>query len=229
MAHRESLPVDISVEIDGADNLAKRMSNSLQTLGSVQATLRKFGKIIQARAVANASGRVVSYRGTTWALFRRTGKLVRSIQVAGIDTYSVTVEATAEYAGDVEQGTRGPVDLKRTQLSGKVVPLPVSKAQTKALTAKNGRLIQTIFVGRFNSKQTSTSGFRVNNKVATTGRPQGATGILFRRVPGPNGKGWIIPQRKPRPFLQEAGDYAAPLFAAELETKFAQFLAGEET
>jgi hypothetical protein len=230
MAHRDSVPIIVNANVEGFDGLAARLAQSLTTINAVQRVLRDHGRIMQARAVSNASGRIVTYQGRSWVINRQTGKLVRSIQLTDPNPLAVGLVASAEYASDVEQGTRGPVDLKKTRLAGKIVPLPVKDVQGKALKfnaqGKATAPIKTLSVGRF-GKQTSAKGVRANTKKATTGMVAGTKYIMFRRVPK-NGNGWIIPQRPPRPFMAEAADYTAPLLKDAVEKAFAQFLTGDE-
>ena len=54
----------------------------------------------------------------------------------------------------------------------------------------------------------------------------GNASVVFRRVPGPGGKGWIIPKREGRPFLREALEYTKPLLQDAIEQAFAKYLEG---
>jgi hypothetical protein len=223
MAHRESLPVVVIADVSGFDGLMRKLSTSLTTINALQQVLRRNGTRLQQRAVHNVSGNVVSYKGRTWVVNRQTGKLARSIQQMSPAPLSVAVVASAEYASDVIEGTRGPIDLKRF-LAGKIIPLPLSNAQGKAVN-KGG--IKTLFVGRFSNTQTAASGIKKNTMTSSGGKSMGSKYVMFRRVPKVGGKGWIIPQRPPRPFLQEAADYVAPMLAEDVENAFKAFLEGD--
>jgi hypothetical protein len=223
MAHRDSLPAVVIADVSGFQNLMLKLSTSLSTIEELRNVLRRNGTRLQQRAVRNVSGVTVSYKGRTWVVNRQTGKLARSIQQMSPNPLSVAVVASAEYASDVAEGTRGPVDLKRF-MAGKIIPLPLSNAQGKAVEQGG---VKSLFVGRFSSTQTSASGVKKNNVVSSGGKSMGAKYVMFRRVPKVGGKGWIIPQRQPKPFLQEAADYVAPQLASDVEDAFKAFLEGD--
>lgn len=223
MANRESVPVSINVDVSGFTDIMDRLQTSLSTIDAIAFELRRHGRLAQRRAVANVSGVVRMFNGRSFVVNRQTGKLARSIQVTSPNPLAVTIEASAAYASDVELGTRGPVDLKKTKLAGKIIPMPLSRSQGAAIKSAKGSL-KTILVGRFNQKSTSTSGYKENKKSAKTGKPMGSQYILFRRVPSRGGSGWIIPQRPPRPFMEEAGAYVAPLLKDAVEAAYKSFL-----
>jgi hypothetical protein len=201
MAHREDVPIQLDVKVTGLEKIVGRMETSLSTIKRVHRVLIKHARMTQQRAVWNVSGNPVTFQGKTFIVNRQTGKLARSIQVVDTRPLSAAVEASAEYASDVELGTRGPTDLKQTKLAGKVVPLRLSKRIGQAVAAFGGA--------------------KAVQKKATTGRVMGTEYIAFRRV----GKtGWIIPQRAGRPFMAEAGDWIAPQLTQAVEKEFAAFL-----
>jgi hypothetical protein len=193
------------------EHLAASMAQSLTTIAAVQRVLKTHAQMLQARAVANVSGNSVTFQGKTFIINRQTGKLARSIQIADAGPLALRVVASAEYAGDVELGTRGPVDLKHTKLAGKIVPMPVGNKQGKAWAANPAN---------------APSNFKANTVMATTGKKMGMKYIRFMRVPGPGGKGWIIPKREGRPFMAEAADYVLPLLTQAVQTAFADYLSG---
>lgn len=223
MAHREGVPLSIQIDASGFADIADRLVASLSTIDAIQKALNDSGRLIQRRAVANVSGVYRMFNGRAFFVNRVTGKLARSIQMTRPNPLAIAIEASAAYASDVELGTRGPVDLKKTKLAGKIIPMPLTQAQGKAIQSAKGSL-RNVLVGRFNQKMTSTSGFKANKKKATTGASMGTGFILFRRVPSRGGTGWIIPQRPARPFMQEAGAYGAPLLQEAVEAAYASFL-----
>ncbi len=226
--HREESNFTIHVNIEGLENIGRRLFTSLDTIDAITQNLMDAGRIAQRRAVANVSGVVRSFEGKTFVVNRRSGNLAREIQVTMPNPLAVTIEASADYASDIELGTRGPTDLKKTTLAGKIVPLPLTQAQGKAIQSAKGNL-KSILVGRFNQKSgpmnlTKTTGFKANSIYATTGKFMGTSFILFRRVPSRGGVGWIIPQQPAKPFMREAGTYAAPFLAEMVESTYADFL-----
>jgi hypothetical protein len=226
--HREPIDVLVNVDISGVDALVKRMTTSLDAINAVRNVLKKHGRIMQARAVHNVSGNYVFFEGKTWVINRQTGKLARGIQVADAGPLGTAVRSSAEYSSDVELGTRGPVDLKKTKLAGKIVPLPVSnKAAQKARNFYQalGAKLSTKYDSHGRPILTA-GGYRTQAKYATTGKFMGNASVVFRRVPGPGGKGWIIPKREGRPFLREALEYTKPLLQDAIEQAFAKYLEG---
>lgn len=231
--HREGPPVTINVDVKGFDKIIDRLQTSLSTIDAIADAMRDVGRIAQRRAVANVSGVYRVFNGKPFVVNRVTGKLARSIQMTMPNPLALVIEATADYASDVELGTRGPTDLKKTKLAGKIIPMPLTQAQGKAIQSAKGALTH-ILVGtdrRLNKMdnsastgKTTTSGFKANKKVATTGKKMGTSFILFRRVPSRGGKGWIIPQRPARPFMEEAGNFAAPLLKEAVEAAYKSFL-----
>ncbi len=229
------VPVDVAVNVNvtGFAEVAERLKTSLSTIDDVTSVLQDHGRIAMRRAVANVSGIVRTFEGKPFVVHRKTGKLAGSIQVVELNALSVSIQASADYASFVEQGTRGPTDLKKSRLAGKVVPLPFADtARAKALTVqdlKTGKRvantdIHTMFVGRLKTKQTSTSGLVGTAQKASTGTAAGYKYIVFRRVPKRGGEGWIIPQRAAAPFLEEAAAYTAPLLKDAIEKAFAHFI-----
>lgn len=231
MAHRDYVPITINIDAKGFDKIAQKLETSLSTIDAITHALQDSGRIWQRRAVSNVSGTVRTFDGKSFIVNRVTGKLARSIQLSYPNPLAVMLDASAEYASDVEQGTRGPTDLKKTRLSGKIVPLPVNTARGKQLTimGKNGvRIadpgIKSMFVGRFDNKETPTSGLRGYQQKATTGKVMGTRYILFRRVPGRGGKGWVVPARPPAAFMAESAKYVTPILQEAVEKAYADFL-----
>jgi len=143
----------------------------------------------------------VTFNGQSFIINRQTGKLARSIQITYPNPLAAVIEASAEYASDVEKG-HGPVDLKQTSLAGKIVPLPVTKMQYQMAKAAEKAGFGTV------------SGLKKISLVASTGKVMGSKFVIFRRV----GKtGWIIPAQKPRPFMAETAAYIEPLFKSDVE------------
>jgi len=207
---RESIDYDLHLKLKGADELAERLSISATAIRELQAIVRKYTRLAQKTAVQNVSGGIVTFSKGSFTIQRRTGKLARSIQASFPNPFSGLVEATAEYAADVEQGTRGPVDMKPF-LMGKTVPLPVAGAIGRAAnrwSKANGG---------------SPTGLTKITKVSSTGKVSGSQFIAFRKVTA-NSKGWIIPQRPPRPFMEAAAEKIEPLFRDEIETAWTRFI-----
>ena len=191
--HREDAGVVLTVDVAGFDKIAGRLITSLTTIDKINKVLKAHGRILQRRAVANVSGITRTFGGSTWIINRVTGKLSRSIQVTYPNPLVVMCEATAEYASDVELGTRGPTDLKKTNLAGKIVPMPMSKkgamAGQSALAAlSKSKRTDAKYNRRLDSKGnpiTQVGNILMRNKYATTGKVMGTTSIRFLRVPGP--------------------------------------------
>jgi hypothetical protein len=209
---RSALDYDLGLTLIGADKLAERLSVSATSIRDLQAIVRKYTVAAQKMAVQNVSGGVVTYSKGTFTIQRMTGKLARSIQASYPNAFSGVVTAGAEYAADVEQGTRGPVDMKPF-LMGKTVPLPVAGAIARAATRWS------------KANGGSPTGFTRVQKIASTGKLMGSAYIAFRKV-GPNSKGWIIPQQPARPFMQATAEKIEPLFRADVEAAWARFIEG---
>jgi hypothetical protein len=207
---RESISYDLNLKLKDGEELARALADSATQIREMQAIVRKWTIAAQRQAVKNVSGGIVTYSKGSFTIQRQTGKLARSIQASFPNALTGVVSATAEYAADVEQGTRGPVDMKPF-LMGKTVPLPVptpiALAANRWSKANGG----------------SPTGFTKVQKVASTGALRGSAYIAFRKV-GPNSKGWIIPQQPARPFMEAAGETIKPLFIADIEASWQRFV-----
>ncbi len=206
---------------------------SVRMLGEA---IRRYGALVQARAVRNVSGYPVVYNGQAFVVRVRTGTLKGSIELqwpfgslftarvyvngghmtpANVPGFPGRPVAVADYAGAIEWG-HGDIDLKRT-MAGKTVPFFGARSQrAQGPYAATG--LQPL--GDNKGPGSSWTSEALNAKLA--GKNKGP--MIFTKKgqrPGPYGSGssayfisfrkvgktgWIIPAAKPRPFMAAAAD-----------------------
>jgi len=188
----DGVSVVIAVEAKGAEEFAEKLATSLTAISKLQKVLHRWSNKLRAAAVANASGKTVSYKGSSFTINRQTGFLTKSIQVSQTGPLADEVRATAAYAAAVEEGHKS-FDMKPFLPKDKPIPIRVA-AGTKG------------------AKEISLTG--------STGTTTGKTWVLFRYV-SPNSKGWIMPAKAARPFMAAAAAEIEPGFTKEVADTFA--------
>lgn len=214
----------ISITPEGFDDLGRQLTlDNLQIVAEFKKIVQRYTELARAEAVKNVSGGVVTYSGGSFVINRQTRKLAGSIQTTYPSPLSGVVIAKAEYAAAIEAGVPYPVDLKPS-LMGKTVFIPfrtpygnrVSPIQFPVQTSSRGG----------NNPQDPAQTRQVVQSVplmSSGGRRTGNQFGVFRRV-GPNSTGWIIPPRKARPFMGAAAEKIAPLFEADIEKAYVEFV-----
>lgn len=196
--------IGIEAKVIGLENMVGTLEKGLDALFEMRQSVREHAYKLQAQAVANVSGVTVQYSGGSFLINRRTGKLVRSIQItqnAGV--FSANVVASANYASAIEGGT-GQHDLK---------PLLMGKTIVFQFKGSEEERVKAVAEKRAYQKDRKTS----------TGKPLKTQTIEFRKV-GPKSQGWIVPAQKKRPFMQAAAETIQPLFTASVDAIVTKYL-----
>lgn len=217
----------ITARLEGFDQTIGRLERGLDAIYEMRKVVLDFAYRAQAQAVRNVSGVTVDYSGGSFVINRQTGKLAQSIQVlpgVGGSVLSAVVRATAKYADYVEGGVDHPIDMKKYLPKNKAIPIKVH--------GPNGNrfipfpVMTGLIAGEpaGNSHQGRVLARKVPKK-SSTGKLVGFNYVIFRRVT-PQSKGWIIPPRPARPFMQAAAEKIEPDFQRSLAETYAKFLEG---
>lgn len=214
----------VSVDASNLQGYSRRLTSNLDLVGAVARIVKKHANRAQAQAILNVSGVLVQYSGGVFTIARQSGKLAQSIQIQRVTYTSALIRATAKYADAIEGGVEHPVDLK-PYLMGKTIPIK--------LKGQNGNKYVTypVMTGLLdgspagNSHQGPTAGIKKVARKASTGALTGHDYIIFRKVT-PRSKGWIIPPRPKRPFMEAAAEKIEPDFSKEVADTLQRYVEG---
>lgn len=219
--------IAITVDVRDLEAASKRLQSSLDTINALQQVVRKYAYIAQAQAVLNVSGISVTYSGGSFVIHRQTGRLAQSIQVWHMSGLASVIRATAKYADIIESGVLHPVDMKPF-LRGKMIPIKLKGQQGNRFIShpvmtglgSNGKPAGNSHQGP------DTPGIRKIARYGSTGKLVGHDYVIFRKVT-PQSKGWIIPPRLPRPFMQAVAEKIEAPFRDEVAEAYARFIEGD--
>lgn len=221
----------LSASLDGFDELVTRLDTGLDTIWKLRDVVTEYAYKTQAQSVLNVSGTTVTYSGGTFVVNRQTGKLAQSIQVlsgwaTGGHGLAAVVYASAKYADIIESGVDHPVDMK-PYLMGKTIAIKVGKNGNRFIPYPVMSGLGADGSPAGNSHQGRVTARKVPKR-ASTGKLVGFDYVIFRKVTAQS-KGWIIPPRPARPFMQAAAEKIEPEFQRAIADAYANFLQGEGT